>query len=226
VTIFGLPPLRACRRSCHEWPATPRPSRLHLYWSSGPTPPRRSALPRALWPGVGSHASIALTAAASGIGRERYEGPGPELDAGCGACAALWIAARIRAAWCGLTFELKPTTEVGGVRLDCDDASGPQASLTLPAVVGRRLERGVRPQFAEPLERRSSCALSYCFPFRAVSVVRGTFLPGPANGQRRKGSLDEYIPERGILAELSLCERAKRDNLGVRCSSPLNKCAE
>ena len=45
---------------------------------------------------------------------------------------------------CGLTFELKPTTEVGTVRLDCDDARGPQASLTVPAVVGRRLERGVR----------------------------------------------------------------------------------
>jgi hypothetical protein len=67
-----------------------------------------------------------------------------ELDADHGACAALWIAARTRAAWCGLTFELKPTTEAGGVRLDCDDARVPQASLTLPAVVGRRLERGVR----------------------------------------------------------------------------------
>jgi hypothetical protein len=39
-----------------------------------------------------------------------------------------------------LTFELKPTTEVGSVSLDCDDASWPQARLTLPAVVGRRLE--------------------------------------------------------------------------------------
>jgi hypothetical protein len=61
------------------------------------------------------------------------------------ALASRWIAARTRAAWCGLTFELKPTTEVGTVRLGCEDAGWPQASLTVPAVVGRRLERGVRP---------------------------------------------------------------------------------
>jgi hypothetical protein len=52
---------------------------------------------------------------------------------------------------CGLTFELKPTTEVGTVRLGCDDAGWPQASLAVPAVVGRRLERGVRPHFESPV---------------------------------------------------------------------------
>jgi hypothetical protein len=46
---------------------------------------------------------------------------------------------------CGLTFELKPTTEAGSVSPGCDDARGPQAGLALAAVVGRRLERGVRP---------------------------------------------------------------------------------
>jgi hypothetical protein len=46
---------------------------------------------------------------------------------------------------CGLTFELKPTTEVGGVSLVRDDARVPRTRLTLPAVVGRRFERGVRP---------------------------------------------------------------------------------
>jgi hypothetical protein len=51
---------------------------------------------------------------------------------------------RSRSALCGLTFELKPTTEVGTVSLDCEDAGWPQARLTVPAVVGRRLERGVR----------------------------------------------------------------------------------
>jgi hypothetical protein len=61
----------------------------------------------------------------------------------------MWVTLGGREFW-GLTFELKPTTEVGGVRLDCDDARVPQASLTLPAVVGRRLERGVRPRLHVP----------------------------------------------------------------------------
>jgi hypothetical protein len=54
---------------------------------------------------------------------------------------------------CGLTFELKPTTEVGGVSLVRDDARVPRTRLTLPAVVGRRLERGVRPRLASVPER-------------------------------------------------------------------------
>jgi hypothetical protein len=59
--------------------------------------------------------------------------------------AALWIAARSRAAVCCITFELTPTAEAGTVSLDCENAQGPQARLTVPAVAGRGVERGVRP---------------------------------------------------------------------------------
>jgi hypothetical protein len=153
VTVVGFPPLRVCRRSRHGWPATARPTGFHLYWSLRPTSPRWRAMPRALLLSVRSRSTSVLTAAASAMCRGSCQAMKLRLGPARGACTSLWIADRTRAAWCGLTFELKPTTEVGGVRLDCDDAPVPQASLTLPAVVGRRLERGVRPHPASVPER-------------------------------------------------------------------------
>jgi hypothetical protein len=92
--------------------------------------------------GLGCFAADVLEAEAV---RDRASAAGAEAR-GCPGEAGRRYGCEHQVFWCGLTFELKPTTEVGGVRLDCDDASGPQASLTLPAVVGRRLERGVRPR--------------------------------------------------------------------------------
>ncbi len=62
-------------------------------------------------------------------------------------CAALWIAGRTRPACVGLTFEVTPTAEAGGVSPRCEDVRGPQRGLTTPAVVGRGVERGVRQHF-------------------------------------------------------------------------------
>jgi hypothetical protein len=62
--------------------------------------------------------TILPTAAASALRRGRRDEPMPVLDAAQGARAALWIAARTRAAWRGLTFELTPTVEAGAVSLD------------------------------------------------------------------------------------------------------------
>ena len=80
-----------------------------------------------------------------------HEGPDRGSSPGAAAEIGLFV--------CGLTFELKPTAEVGSVSLVRDDARVPRTRLALPAVVGRRLERGVRPHLASvPGRGRSGAA--------------------------------------------------------------------
>jgi hypothetical protein len=64
------------------------------------------------------------------------------------ALASPWIAARTRAAWCCLTFELTPTTEAGTVRLGRENVHRTSAQPYSACRSGSAVERGVRPQAA------------------------------------------------------------------------------
>ena len=100
-----------------------------------------------------------LREAASLVHRGVCGPPRRDFDGVLGACAALWIADRTRAAWCGLTFELTPTAAAG--RLGPGGENVPRTSdrAKVACRSGSGVERGVRPSRRPTMPRTTRCGL-------------------------------------------------------------------
>ena len=85
------------------------------------------------------------------------------------------------------TFEVTPTTEAGAVSPDCENAGQPQAGLTAPAVVGRGVDRGVRPRWraAAGLDAYSCVHDAPGGVVRSLGAQRGDAEPVKAQTMRR-----------------------------------------